>query len=442
MVHTQRLAAVLVMLVALVAAPLGGRWPTQARAAGPTIIYWHIWSDKFYGGLQDQVTKQFNKTNPGFTVKPLRGQGDLGKFLAAVASGNPPDVYMIPTNPIGLAVQGGLMPLDHYIATSKVIKKSDFLPGAWATCTFHGHVYCIPYDYDSFALFWNKDLFKAAGLNPNKPPSTWAELYTYAKKLTKYDKKGNITQLGFAPWIILGSANEWPMWANGGQMWDYKDGKPTMDQPANVKALQWEVNWAKKFGGYAKIQRFAGAYGTGTYYLGQKVAMWIGESYGLSTLQEFEPKIRFGVATFGVPKPDAAFPYSINGDVDGNMMAIPTGSKHPEEAWKFIEWNCSQGIRYWVTHEGDISARKSDLNLVPGYLKEPYRGYYRLFTRLLRLPHVYYNQGSPVDSYYYTELSNEFGLALSGKKTPAQALKDLQSNVQGELTKALAHYHG
>jgi multiple sugar transport system substrate-binding protein len=440
MTRTRRLAAALGLLVALVATPLGGCWQ-QTHAAGPTIIYWHIWSDKFYGALQDRVTYLFDKTNPGFTVKPFRGQGNPGKFLAAVAAGHPPDVFMIQTAPIQLAVQGGLMPLDNYLKASKVIKQADFLTGTWATCTFHGHVYCIPYDYDSFALFWNKDLFKAAGLDPNKPPSTWAELYTYAKKLTTYDKKGNITQLGFAPWIILGTANEWPMWANGGQLWDYKAGKPTMYQPANVAALQWEINWAKEFGGYAKILRFASAYRTGTYYLGQKVAMWVGESYGLSTLQVFEPTIHYGVARFGVPRPDAKHPF-IDGDVDGNMMAIPVGSKQPDLAWKFIEWNCTKGIRYWATHEADISARTGDLDILPTYLKEPYRSDYPIFTNLLRLKHVFYNQGSPVDNYYYNELRTEFDLALRGKKTAAQALKDMQSNIQDQLTKALAHYHG
>jgi predicted ArsR family transcriptional regulator len=60
----------------------------------------------------------------------------------------------------------------------------------------------------------------------------------------------------------------------------------------------------------------------------------------------------------------------------------------------------------------------------------------------LRGQYVFYNQGSPVDLYYYTERDNEFDLARRGKKTAAQALKDLQSHVQDQLTKALAHYHG
>ena len=134
--HSRRLVGALGLLILLAATPLGGRWQGQTRAAGgPQINYWHIWSDKFYGGIQDNLVSIFNKTNAGFQVKSFRGQGDLGKFLAAVASGTAPDVFMIPTNPIGLAVQGGLMPLDSYLKTSRVIKQSDFWPEAWILST-------------------------------------------------------------------------------------------------------------------------------------------------------------------------------------------------------------------------------------------------------------------------------------------------------------------
>jgi multiple sugar transport system substrate-binding protein len=441
MVQIRSFSIILRCLITLAALTLVACSSGSTSSGPTTITYWHLWTDKFYGGIQDDLVNQFNKTNPGFTVKSFR-QGDTGKFLAAVAAGNPPDVYMIPTGPIQLAVQGGLMPLDNYLKNSKIIKQSDFWPGIWKTCTFHGHVYCIPYDYDPYALFWNKDLFKQAGLDPNKPPTTWADLESYAKKLTKYDSAGNITQLGFAPWITSTTAAEWPMWANGGQMWDYNTGQPTMNQPANVQALQWEVDWAKQFGGYNKIQRFNSANSSGATFLGQKVAMWVAESYYLSSLQQFEPNVKFGVAPFGVPRPDDTHPYA-NGLVDGNMMGIPVGSKNPDLAWKFIEWNCSVGIHQWVTREGDVSARKADADVSPTNLNEPYRSDYKVFTNiLLHSPNLNVNQGTPVDLYYLRERDNEFDLARRGAKTAQQALDDLQKNVQQQLNLALAHYHG
>ncbi|HEX4204303.1 MAG TPA: ABC transporter substrate-binding protein [Ktedonobacteraceae bacterium] len=444
-VYTQRrfntfalceLFLVLIMLASTLLAGCGG----SSSDVNAKLTYWHLWPDKFYGGIQNNLVKTFNQTKPGFTVTP-QAQGDTSKFLAAVSAGDPPDVYMVPSGPIQLAVQGALMPLDNYIKNSKVIKQSDFWPGAWASCTYKGHVYCIPYVFDSFALFWNKDLFKAAGLDPNKPPTTWSELETYSKQLTKYDSKGNITQLGFAPWIGATSASEWPMWADGGQMWNYQSGQPTMTQPGDVAGLQWEVNWAKEFGGYDKLQRFNSSFSGNTNFLGQKVAMWVGESYYLSSLQQYEPNVNFGVASFGVPRPDASHPY-IDGSVDGNMLAIPTGSKHPDQAWKFIEWNATTGVRSWVTQEGDLSARKADINVQPTVLKESYRSDYAIFAKLLSGPNVYFDQGSPVDLYYAQERDSQFDLARRGAQSPQQALQTLQSGVQSQLKKALAHFHG
>jgi len=442
MVHKMgRLIAALGLLGTLAATPLTGHWQGQTRAdAGPTITYWHLWADKYYGGIQDDLAKTFNKTNPGFAVKSLRGQGDLGKFLASVAAGTQPDAYMIPTGPIALAVQGGLMPLDSYLKTSSVIKQADFWPGTWATCTYKGHVYCIPYDYDTFGLFWNKDAFKAAGLPENKPPRTWAELETYAQKLTIKDKKGAITQLGFAPWNIQGSFQEWPMWAMGGQLWDFKTGKPTANTPANVQALQWEVDWAKKFGGFDQINRFTSATQNNSYYEGQKVAMWMAESWWLSTMQQQEPKLRYGVASFGIPTPTGKEAL-VNGAMDGNMLGIPAGSKHPDLAWKFIEWNATAGIRSWVTQEGDLSARKADINVSPTFLKEPYRSDYRIFTNLYTTKNLFFNQGTPVDSYYFAQRDKQFDLARRGAKSAQQALSDLQTNVERELAKAVRHFH-
>ncbi|GHO89808.1 extracellular solute-binding protein [Dictyobacter formicarum] len=392
-----------------------------------------------YGERQSFEWEQLDNEDPVlFTLQPIRA-GQRGRHATATRVHIPDFAERLPRE---IARFTQWVPYDETDA-QRSFRVGGGHGGAhpYLVHEFNGHIYCIPYVYDSFALFWNKDLFKAAGLDPNKPPTTWAELETYTQKLTKRDSKGAITQLGFAPWIGSTSAAEWPMWADGSQMWNYQTGTPTMDQAGNAAALQWEVDWAKKFGGYDQLQRFNSSFSGNTNFLGQKVAMWVGESYYLSSLQQFEPNVNFGVASFGVPRPDASHPY-INGSVDGNMLAIPTGSKHPDQAWKFIEWNATTGVRDWVTREGDLSARKADITVQPTVLKEPYRSDYKIFADLLRGSNIFYNQGSPVDLYYYTERDNQFDLARRGAKSPEQALKDLQTGVQAQLTKALAHYHG
>jgi ABC-type glycerol-3-phosphate transport system substrate-binding protein len=57
----------------------------------------------------------------------------------------------------------------------------------------------LPWTSDVYALFWNKDLFRAAGLDPERPPQTMEELAGYAARLTARDAKGNLVQIGFLP---------------------------------------------------------------------------------------------------------------------------------------------------------------------------------------------------------------------------------------------------
>ena len=75
-------------------------------------------------------------------------------------------------------------PLDPWIQAAG-IDLDDFYPASLAQCeTPDGMTLCLPWGCDVYALFWNKDLFKAAGLDPERPPQTMEELVEYADKLT------------------------------------------------------------------------------------------------------------------------------------------------------------------------------------------------------------------------------------------------------------------
>ena len=74
-----------------------------------------------------------------------------------------------------------------------------------------GKTWGIPFQRSTMVLYWNKELFKEAGLDPNKPPATWAEMLAFAQKLTKRDASGNVTQWGvqipssgFPYWLFQG----------------------------------------------------------------------------------------------------------------------------------------------------------------------------------------------------------------------------------------------
>ncbi len=59
-----------------------------------------------------------------------------------------------------------------------------------------GKTWGIPFQRSTIVLYWNKELFKEAGLDPNQPPANWKEMLEYAQKLTKRDASGKVTQWG------------------------------------------------------------------------------------------------------------------------------------------------------------------------------------------------------------------------------------------------------
>ena len=94
------------------------------------------------------------------------------------------------------ASRGLLLDLTPYIEKSEIIKTEDIFPGPLSSVTYEGGIYGIPRGANTIALYYNADMFKAAGLDPDNPPKTWDELYEAAKELT--DPSKNVYGLAFS----------------------------------------------------------------------------------------------------------------------------------------------------------------------------------------------------------------------------------------------------
>ena len=118
------------------------------------------------------------------------------KALKEVAAGNPRNGVLNFGSWTGEFVQMGVLePLDDYVAAWE---DNDRIPDAfWDTVSMDGHIYGMPHYSTATVMYWNKDLFEAAGLDPEKPPTTYAELREYAEKLAvDTDGDGAIDQWG------------------------------------------------------------------------------------------------------------------------------------------------------------------------------------------------------------------------------------------------------
>lgn len=401
-----------------------------------TISVWHPW-----GGTQKEsfarVVDEFNRTHPNIKVEALYTPNDLGsnqKFFTAVAADKAPDVTFVDgTQTSAWAEQGALVPLDKFLAKS-IIKPSDYFKPSWDQNIYKGHTWAIAYCADpNFALIWNKKAFREAGLDPNKPPTTIAELDRYNDKLTKI-VNGKIVRIGLVPWAQFGSSNSvftWG-WVFGGSFYNPKTNKITANDPKIVKCMEWMMSYARKYG-IKRINAFSSGFGTrdqNPLYTGQ-MAMSFMHISQINDMKEYAPNLDYGISS--IPAPPGGEKNS--SWVGGWNLAIPKGCKHPKEAWEFITWCCRdpKGTSYVCKIQSCLTAYKYSPFLKTIGHQE---GYSQFLSILKKCKHQ--RPVMPAQSFYMTALDKAVDYAAYGRKTPKQALDDATRDTQNELDLRLA----
>ncbi len=104
--------------------------------------------------------------------------------------------------------RGVLQSVGDLVATSKIIKKEDFIQSNWDGGFYKGTQYGIPANecFVRYALCYNGRMVEKAGLDPKTPPETWSEVLDWHTKLTKFDTAGNLTQIGLDPYDSIGGS--------------------------------------------------------------------------------------------------------------------------------------------------------------------------------------------------------------------------------------------
>ena len=121
------------------------------------------------------------------------------KLLTAVAGGTPPAAYYADRFTVPQFAYQGFFTDITEPAKAAGVTADQYFDFAWQEATYKDNIYALPFDTDTRALWYNKDIFKEAGLDPEKPPQTLDELKQVAAKLTKKGAGGQITRFGFHP---------------------------------------------------------------------------------------------------------------------------------------------------------------------------------------------------------------------------------------------------
>lgn len=424
-----RKAGLAVMLI-LAAALVIGLSTSGVFAKQVTIEYWQYYYESKVK-LMDELIKTFEKQNPDIKVeqKTFPYEQFNQKVAIAVPAGSGPDVVNLYYGWVPKYVEAGyLQPLPTDAFPVKMIE-DEFLPMVDAV-KLDGKYWGLPTAVRALALFWNKDLFKEAGLDPKKPPRTWNELQQAAVKLTKRDKNGQLLQEGYA-WNADGQDNhvfvqvllrQWGVSPfsedNKKVLWNSKAG--------GYEAFRWWTDLAAKY----KVGEptFMGDYRTA--FISGKAAMMIDGSFALGTLKTKAKDVDWGVTTLPVKEPNGV--KSNFGSFWLNGLTVNAKGEKREAAIKFLKFLTSKTVmQRWLTDVGELPARQ-ELADDPDLLKDPIYG---PFIAGLKYAHSTYFVDETSERKEIIDATNEVILKGTDAKVALDRLVQAEQKIRDEYFK-------
>ena len=410
----------LLAAAALVAASLGA----QAQAQTEISFFYPVAVGGPITKLIDDYAAEFAKENPAIKVTPIYAgsyQDTIVKALTANKSGTPPVTsVLLSTDMFTLIDEDAIQPIDNFVKTAEDRAwLGSFTKAFMLNSQSGGKTWGIPFQRSTIVLYYNKELFKAAGLDPNKAPATWAEMADIAKKLTVKDASGKVTQYGvqipssgFPYWLFQGLAIQ-----NGVAMANDTGNAVKFDDPAVIEALQYWIDLTKQGVHPSGIVEWGT---TPKDFFEKKVAMMWTTTGNLTNVRT-NAKFDFGVAMLPAGKKRG----SPTGG--GNFYIFKKATPAQQEAaFKFAKWMTQpERAAKWSMDTGYVAISEAAYNTAA--LKKYGADFPPALVARDQLPFALAEFSTHDNQRVTKALNDGLQAALTGTKTAAQAMKDAQA---------------
>ena len=361
------------VLISLFALNCGGDKNEPSADGKVEIIFWHSFVSSTVPALNELIAK-FEKENPGITIKAQyipTGDALIQKLITAIQSKTAPDISWLHSDFMeNLVDADAIYKMDDFINGDDGITKEDLediYPALRQSASWRGTLYSMPMEATNLALLYNKDMFKAAGLDPEHPPKNWDELHEYSKKLTiDNNNDGTFEQVGFfvpvypaagpqGPWMV------WQfmpyLWQAGGNIIDSAQTHVMYNEQPGVEALTlWKQMYREQ-----NLSSFTTDFDVA--FTSKRLAMAMDGPWNLPRYKDLLKNLNWAFAPLPAgPKKQATV-------VGGEYLAIFKQSKHPKEAWKFLKWMIKPEVQaFWAMKSGYLPIRHAVHN-VPEFQK-------------------------------------------------------------------------
>ncbi len=334
------------------------------------VRFWYGLGGQLGEVIEGQIAK-FNQSQDRVEVVGVFQQNYDGvqqKFQAALVGGDVPEIVQMEIHATPqFAASGALTPLEEFYANDPDFNFDDLVPATLLNQRWEGKLYAMPINRSTPLLYYNKQLFRDAGLDPEKPPRTWQEVREMAKKLTKVEN-GETTVYGFIPmsswWYFESMA-----WSNGGEIMN-NDLSTVSFAEAGAEPVQI---WADMIHTDKSARTFTGDKAgeqQQQLFIQGRAAMVLNSTADLGRYYRDIKDFEFGTAFLPM--------------MEGHEHAVPTGGAAaaipvavPQEmkqaAWEFIKWWIStEQAAFWSKNTGYFPVRQSSIELLTeeGYYNE------------------------------------------------------------------------
>ncbi len=324
--------------------------------------------------MMEEIVNKFEKDNPDIKVK-IESGGTPDKLLVEIAGGMPPDVFLSWTDWGPMAEKDTLLELDTYIERHH-LNLNDYFPCAIGFSKYKGKSYVFPVNLHIPVAFYNKDMFDKAGIPYPNGSWTWNEYYETAVRLTDRSSENGIrTQFG----TQLGNSAYFWILQNKGQIFDRGNKRSNIKSEEAIEALRFAYKlYSDASPSLSEMKTFSGVGDVNPFITG-KIGMLIQTGAYIGIFSQQINNFRWDIAPLPIP------PHSKRVNIiSADYLGIPRGSKHPEEAFRFLKYYCGRkGMEVFISHKRFILPYREmayetfvpppeNIKLLINILEEPY----------------------------------------------------------------------
>lgn len=375
----------------------------------------------------DGYVAEFEAANPDIDVVPVYSgnyQDTTTKALTAAKAGNPPTLaVLLATDIFTLIDEDVIEPIDTFFTPEDQAWVDGFMPAFLASARVDDHLWAVPFQRSTAVLYWNKEAFAEAGLDPEKYPTTWDEMVEFGKAVVSKDGNGNVTRWGVgipgnpgsAQWLFTALAAQ-----NGARLMNDDGNEVYLTDPKVIEALQYWRDLSEVHGIHPPgIQEWGT---TPSDFLEGRIAM-IWSSTGNLTNIRNSATFDFGLA----PYPGHPDPASVLGG--GNLYIFKDASDEEKAAaMKFAKFLTSDELLAdWSIQTGYVAPR--DASWSTPKLTEYVAEVPAADVARKQIP-VLVPEFSTYENARTTKVLNDaVAAALTGGKSPEQAMTDAQAEI-------------